>query len=1635
MPPRGRLAALLLVLLMASMPWAPATPAALPFSESFSTVGVTSTIVIGAADGGQDDRVEVDVDDGRSIARVDLTLESAALGRSTGADLSGASDFDAPGAVYEGMDVNGSTLSILPDGAFWDFEDPNHGWTLGGSNVWKRGFDSTLGSTGGVSSGSNALYTYDGNYPNGMSTTYWATSPDLACNGCSGTWELSFMRRLGVEYNYYDHAYVQVKNAQGNWAQIWQNPAATMNEGTFTSQTLDISNYVAGNPAFAVRFGLGTSDGSATYTGWNIDDVRIEPNGGATGTGEGSWTSAPFGPEVDGAPHARLTLDASVPGDAVLEATILDALTGTPVPGFTDLDAMTMDLGAIDAADHPLLRIHLEFEEGTAGSPSVGSIAYGGRMLYDLEIVPLASWTDASGSDPASAGAFNAGSGVFTGVSTYTSPLTTHRSGIGAIRNSCDLTNGVLELRLDGGSWTEIQDGGGLIVFESIAHTAELRIRLASGSNAWTLKHFEVDLLPSPAPSSAMVDIGTDGTGEWGLVDAAHGRLGLQDRLMNGAQWTEGNMVSGSDVTFPFYLPSDGLQALSFMVDLPSTDLNRLDMELHVGGNTAVPAFDVRPFIDEGEVHLPTTDLAALNNALNGRRDAGPSGLDLVEVEAVFSGLSNANAPVIFGGLFAPYDAVLSASLSSGHPLVVALNGALGEAVPSNGVRTVALPVSLAAPGAVQFTVDDLRTTPSVEVTGLSMTPDVNTLVPGNDWYRFNASFDATRLGTNSFASDMRNQNWDVRMVLYAPGAKAELVCSAASLPLTGSELNSCASTGKDLVWTNGQDEGHVALGGSGADAWVDAAFQIPVSWGDETSAVFSLSLVSPAGPMLPASRTFGAGSAMGIEPDVGLEDWWIQTSSGYRAHPSEPWLAPGDVGTINIQVGFEDLPDAARPRSGDVLVRARLNGVDIGTTSSLVDGHASFPFTAPSFVPEVDVRIDVEPLRGQDRADAVDSSMTFGLDGVSPLLLSSSTAATAHLEADEDHEHSVLIGDRPRLPSRGDVHLWRSWVDDTNGNGAIDFEEATLRQVSVPANLTDLQGHYAFTMDASRAPLGGWYAFWYDIADQAGNVLLDAGNRTMPMSIVQVNQDAAPVVGDDASAFWSVPSPAWLHPSELVTLSVPLGDGNGLQDLAKVIVDLDLDRDDGLLIEWSTEDGCSESHPFLTVVSCDMEGQPGSSTPFSSEGYLRIHMHLDWGFDPSTTARTPSVTVEDRGGQFSTDRLDGLRWRASSELALDLTDIDVDLDGAPLPDAQAQIRPEAELDVRSSFAWTRSGRTVLQPLDVEASLGMETANTTTFNGTFSVTLTVPDEAGSQGLQVRLLNAPDGAVLRGADDVVRRFMVDTQPPRVSALTSPALGAPLPEADWGALAVDVRMDEDIGLGEAHLGWRVMVSGFGLAGEVLGEGLEPMTLRGARSSGSDLPLRAVLDLNSTLAEDIRTQRLELRVWVEGVDLSGQPVDPLGNSLADPLAVWLLEQRVAEVVFDDAPTEDLLNPVKGGELIWSYTAVNLGRGPGDVQIIVEVVEADGSRTRLDARSLSIAAGETGVRNGTWVPLDEGPVRFEYIIVDGTTHVGDTHLIAASGGQGLFGGPAGGVGSVLVLVVVAMIGVAAYRLSRERP
>ncbi len=236
------------------------------------TLGQAESITIGSFPDGASTKIEFEVPDGQAIQGIDVEVEPMRLPSSLASSWTDSSDFST-GAVYDGMDVNGTSLTILPQGWEYDFETASHGWTLG-STGWLWGFDTGLGQTGGVSSGVSAIYTYNGNYPNSMSSTTWATSPVMDCSSCSGNWELEFQKRLGVESSSFDHAYVSVKGANGNWVSVYSN-SGTVNDGSMTTQTISITNYVANNPNFQVRFGLGTTDGSVTYTGWNVDDVSV----------------------------------------------------------------------------------------------------------------------------------------------------------------------------------------------------------------------------------------------------------------------------------------------------------------------------------------------------------------------------------------------------------------------------------------------------------------------------------------------------------------------------------------------------------------------------------------------------------------------------------------------------------------------------------------------------------------------------------------------------------------------------------------------------------------------------------------------------------------------------------------------------------------------------------------------------------------------------------------------------------------------------------------------------------------------------------------------------------------------------------------------------------------------------------------------------------------------------------------------------------------------------------------------------------------------------------------------------------------------------------------------------------------
>ena len=99
----------------------PACSACGPAVESSTPLGQLETLTIGSWPDGANQRVEVSVPDGHAIKSLDLDIEASTLNNPMGSVLTDVGDFDR-NAVYDGMDVNKSSLQILPQDWSYDFE-------------------------------------------------------------------------------------------------------------------------------------------------------------------------------------------------------------------------------------------------------------------------------------------------------------------------------------------------------------------------------------------------------------------------------------------------------------------------------------------------------------------------------------------------------------------------------------------------------------------------------------------------------------------------------------------------------------------------------------------------------------------------------------------------------------------------------------------------------------------------------------------------------------------------------------------------------------------------------------------------------------------------------------------------------------------------------------------------------------------------------------------------------------------------------------------------------------------------------------------------------------------------------------------------------------------------------------------------------------------------------------------------------------------------------------------------------------------------------------------------------------------------------------------------------------------------
>jgi len=114
-------------------------------------------------------------------------------------------------------------------------------------------------------SGSSGLYS--------RNSSMWLISPPVDCSSASNL-KVVFSRWLNVERNSRDQAEIWIRWQGASWQRVWLNPSSAVTDNAWSDFELNI-NAAAGKRDVQVRFVL-TSNSSNDYTGWNIDDFRLE---------------------------------------------------------------------------------------------------------------------------------------------------------------------------------------------------------------------------------------------------------------------------------------------------------------------------------------------------------------------------------------------------------------------------------------------------------------------------------------------------------------------------------------------------------------------------------------------------------------------------------------------------------------------------------------------------------------------------------------------------------------------------------------------------------------------------------------------------------------------------------------------------------------------------------------------------------------------------------------------------------------------------------------------------------------------------------------------------------------------------------------------------------------------------------------------------------------------------------------------------------------------------------------------------------------------------------------------------------------------------------------------------------------
>lgn len=152
--------------------------------------------------------------------------------------------------------------------------DVDPGWQTEG--LWEFGVPQGVGFDPPVAYTGQNIYGYNlaGTYEPLINPAKYLTTTAFDLSQAVNT-ELRFQRWLGVEDATFDHASIQLSTDGGSWSDIWVHSGGNVNDLAWSLYTYDISALADGHPTVYIRWGMGPTDDSAQYSGWQLDDIAI----------------------------------------------------------------------------------------------------------------------------------------------------------------------------------------------------------------------------------------------------------------------------------------------------------------------------------------------------------------------------------------------------------------------------------------------------------------------------------------------------------------------------------------------------------------------------------------------------------------------------------------------------------------------------------------------------------------------------------------------------------------------------------------------------------------------------------------------------------------------------------------------------------------------------------------------------------------------------------------------------------------------------------------------------------------------------------------------------------------------------------------------------------------------------------------------------------------------------------------------------------------------------------------------------------------------------------------------------------------------------------------------------------------